>query len=354
MKLRQNEHGYYEVTVKGVGGKRHSISTRKKNRDEAKRSVKAARLAEIEKVAELGILSQDVVSLILTGRKATVANSIEPWKNWLRTQNQSARSIESAASWVMSWARAMGTLDVPIASIKADKLHDWINAPASRNKASTRLVMLSALRSFYRFVSAQGWVIGNPAALVKVDRSILEHEQNEVLRRPAFTDEEVVHLLEATADTGEYPSRFWHFAIAASRCLGLRLGDICRLEWACVSAETGSLIVWTEKRDKRVQPPIMEPEGAPGCWLRAVGQVEPVSEKLLFPTEASIHNDPAVRSTLSVQFRRLCDKLGLEGRTFHCLRASYCTACNRAGVPIEHIARHVGHSDTGTTEGYIR
>jgi hypothetical protein len=36
---------------------------------------------------------------------------------------------------------------------------------------------------------------------------------------------------------------------------GLRLGDICALEWACLK-EPGKVVVWTDKRDTRVDLPV--------------------------------------------------------------------------------------------------
>lgn len=354
MYLVKNENGYYEARIKSQDGKTHSISTGQKNKDEAKRAAKAARISEIEKAAELGILTHDAVAIVLSGKKATVSNSIKPFRQWLQMQNQSQRSIESCISWLLAWAEYSGRMNGPLGAVRMEHIHAWVNDPASTRKASTRAVMLSALRSFFKFVSAQGWITGNPAALVSVDLSILSHEQKEKDVKQPFTDEEFKALIDATSPSGSYPNAFWHFAITASRCYGLRLGDICGLEWDSVNQTNGAICVWTEKRDKRVTPALMEPENALGCWTEALYKVEKTSEKYLFPTQRCIHLDPNSRSTLSVQFIRICEKLGIEGKTFHCLRASYCTACDKAGVPIEHIARHVGHSDAATTKGYIR
>lgn len=45
---------------------------------------------------------------------------------------------------------------------------------------------------------------------------------------------------------------------------------------------------------------------------------------------------------------------GYVGLTGHSMRASHITEASRRGVPIERIARQVGHGDLATTMGYVR
>ena len=72
----------------------------------------------------------------------------------------------------------------------------------------------------------------------------------------------------------------------------------------------------------------------------------------VFPTQRTCTLDPEKRARLSVQFGRLMTELGIEGKTFHCLRHSFVTRLTKAGKTLEEIGRLVGHSSAETTAGY--
>jgi integrase len=52
-------------------------------------------------------------------------------------------------------------------------------------------------------------------------------------------------------------ARFWYCATLIGCYAGLRLGDICSLEWSCLQ-HPNKLIVWTDKRDTQVELPVDE------------------------------------------------------------------------------------------------
>lgn len=350
MTLTKNEHGYYEVKIKDQSGRVKSFSTHQKNKDEAKRVVKDAHLEEIERAAELNLLTQSVVSVLVAGKRMSIEDVIEPWKEALGREHRSPMFIAGSVGWIEAWVEQMRLSKRQLVSITEDDIDPWINLKTgSQTKAGTRGVKLSAIRSLLRFAGNKGWIHGNPANLVHVDYGQMLHSQKETHKQPCFTNEEVSQLIARTGPTGLKPSPFWHAAVPLSRCIGLRLVDVAALEWDSVQSD-GSIICWTRKRDKRVQPPVLHPE-----WMgAALESVERRSSRYLFPTERSIILDPKVRSTLSTQFSRICKGLDIWGKSFHGLRASYVTEMAAAGIPLEEISMAVGHSNGATTEGYIR
>ncbi len=76
-------------------------------------------------------------------------------------------------------------------------------------------------------------------------------------------------------------------------------------------------------------------------------------DQYCFPDQRETTRDPAKRSKLSVQFGRILASLDILGHSFHDLRYTYVTECDALGIPLEHIARSVGHVNTSTTRGYI-
>ena len=62
--------------------------------------------------------------------------------------------------------------------------------------------------------------------------------------------------------------------------------------------------------------------------------------------------DPAQRSKFSVYYGRILHRLGIEGKSFHCLRHAFATRLAKAGVTIEQVGRFMGHSSADTTKGY--
>jgi integrase len=218
--------------------------------------------------------------------------------------------------------------------------------------------------SFFDWLAAKGYTTGNLAKLVPVDLAKLTMEQKEPKEKMAFTHQEIVNLLRitdpATKSTGS--SRWWHYAISVGRYAGLRLGDIAQMEfdnWH-VNDTIQKLVVWTEKRDKRVSLKI-DDMGQTGraalllAWNNVKHGMLSVSSSpmYIFPEEAAITLDARRRSLHSKQFGKLCKEAGIEGKTFHSLRRTFITDAKKKGIPMEHIAAQVGHSSTKTTEAYV-
>ena len=203
----------------------------------------------------------------------------------------------------------------------------------------------------------KGWSIGNPAGKhsLTVNTDILDHDQKEHAVREPFTDAEIKLILKYCV---EHELIFWRFAVTASRELGLRLGDICNLEWSCFQ-QAGKLTLHTRKTDKRLELPISD-------TLEQLSTEVPVADQqYLFPEQRKILLDVAHRSLLSMQFMRICNKVGIKGKSFHSLRHHAATKKFKAAdketlakklaesLTLDQIASLLGHSSSKTTKGYV-
>jgi integrase len=63
-----------------------------------------------------------------------------------------------------------------------------------------------------------------------------------------------------------------------------------------------------------------------------------------------------LRQNVTTAVRRACDRAGIDptGVATHTGRRSVATALFVAGVPLDDVARHVGHVDPSTTARYVQ
>lgn len=288
-------------------------------------------------------------------RSKTVESAINEWKRWLESTCNSERTAESHITYATCWAREKRMLGRRLAEVREHHISEWINERSGCGLA-TRRVRLSAIRSLFKFCSIREYITMDPSQLVRVKARLLSHEQKEPTVRVPITDDEIRRILaeldrriqsaEPVGRLAESDLRFWRAAIVIGRHAGLRLGDIACLEWSCLS-KPGKLIVWTDKHDARVDLP-MTPE------LRAVFDSLPRhSRHLCFPSQDKTARDRKKRSKLSVQFGRLLESIGIEGKSFHCLRHAFATDCRKRNMPMPHIQESLGHANQSTTKGYI-
>lgn len=203
MTLTKNVRGFYEIRVKGNDGKYRRFSLRTGNKEEAMAKIRDGKIKEMELAAQMGVLTNGVFSVMVSNNKfTTVRDALEPWRQQMEYQRLSPSTIANSIMWVNAWMEWGEFSKMPVCQLELEHFDGWINAENSRTKAGTRSAMLTAIRSFCGFCSAKGWMNGNPAKLVKLDMSILLHNQKETLKRPAFTEEEINLLTVATAPRG--------------------------------------------------------------------------------------------------------------------------------------------------------
>lgn len=302
----------------------------------------AMRVKELETVSGIVDLTHQVVTQIVAGRRLSVLDCIELWRSHTASSRiLSPVTVHVSHKILMHWVRSTGAGLLPVTSITPALVSDYVNGGNERR--STALRKLTAIRQLFSFCLENGYCFRNPAgpALVRVNFDTFTHGEKEKVEKQPFSDVEVSRLLTMTC-VDESP--FWYLACKISLNTGLRLGDIAKLERDSVGI--GTISVWTEKTDKRV-------EVATPLELNRMVLSTPGQGKYIFPEQAAMFDDPVKRPQLSMQFYRLCRKAGITGKSFHCLRHTYATRQIEAGKSTVDVAKDLGHSNTETTEGYI-
>lgn len=272
-------------------------------------------------------------------RKISILTAAQKWEEWMISVGRSPATVANSVVYVRAWVRDQKLEGSRPSNVAENVIGTWINRQ-SPAKAGTRSVALSALRTFFRFCSAKGYCVGNPAELVEVNYRTLSQSQKEKKTRVTFTDEEVALLLAQ-------PDPFWRAAVAISRWTGLRLGDCATMEWSAVSKN--KFVLFTRKTSKRIEIPFYHP-----TLVRIVETIHRIDPQYLFPEQRAICIDPKRRPLLSWRFSALCKRLGIEGKSFHALRHSFAQDRYDRGQTMEGISRALTHSNESTTSIYVK
>lgn len=360
MKTHTLKSGQISVTVQTADGPR-SIPTGCSDKTVLKQLITSTNLKDVELAAQAGVLTENLIRKLTVGGNVTIEQAFGQWKEWITHASNSERTAQNSITMVNAWVQHARAKNLRVNQVAEPQVSNWINA-RDGTSLGTRRVRLASIRSFFRFCVIKDFVARDPSALVRVKAHLLSHEQKEKKVRQCFDEPELQALLNLIQEriaglqgiaqkTGAEEKRldtlrFWYAATLLGRWSGLRLGDVCSLEWACFNKK-GFMVVWTDKKDTRVALPI----GDELC--QGIVAIPTNTKKHCFPEQRAMICDVHQRSTLSVQFQRLLADAGIQGKSYHCLRHTLATELNAEGESIEAIAKALGHGSTRATKGYL-
>jgi integrase len=306
----------------------------------------------------------------------TAQDIFADWCEWL-VVDKSPRTVEDYRKIVAHYLREEKVTNLD--KVTPITISKWINK-TGRSGLNRRKLVLCVVKMFFTYAHNMGYSTRNPASVVKVKTDNLTHKQKESKKVEAMTDDDVRQLIDSLDKeiivlTKAYDedvrvgsqyrgdkryirqrglvksisyNRFWKAAILLSYETGLRLSDICQLEWECIN--DNELVVHTDKRDKRVSIPM---------WAEVRAAINSIpddheDERFCFPVQYKLYHSPK-RVYLSQEFVRLLKKVGVyhAGLSFHSLRHGCLTKWKSGGLDLEHIQKLAGHSSSSTTERYI-
>lgn len=340
MKIKANAKGVYYAHLTGS----NPINLRTKNLTEAKRLAKEAKLEEIEFAAKANLLTAEAVQRLSAGGKVTGERALDRWREMAdKALGLTPATRHSYEGHIKRFLVTTKLVDRPISVASFEHVDSFVNAQDEAS-ASTRNMRKASIDSFFHICAAEGLVVRNPATLSKVKLGRLTFEQKEPKVRLPFSDLELDQL-------SKLESPFWRAACHLSLEYGLRLSDIAKLEWGSF-LKPGKLIVWTDKHDRRIELPL-HPDTM--RLIRGVDDspFEWPPPRWVFPEQAETASDPSNRAKLSVYFSRHLKRLGIHGKSFHCLRHTFATRRAQLGDTIDEIRLKMGHVSTATTEGYV-
>jgi len=235
-----------------------------------------------------------------------------------------------------------------LSDVSKFQVRAWLLQEANRGLAPiTRSTALFALRSFYRFLVAEGLSEENPAALVTLPSPVRP-------RLEFYTDPEADAIIEWASVQPGLRWQVGRVLLLTLRYTGLRVGELVNLRTSDVDLEARRISLVGKGRKPRIVPiphvmavalgEYLEDEaqapGVPASLRQPKGQ-----QKLLRSLGTSGAAEPNKRGRASA---------GVAGRHFpHQWRHSYATSLVSRGEDIHVVQRLMGHSNIATTSRYL-
>lgn len=339
MKIIKHRPGVYYARFKTDRGPQQ-VRFEATSMAEAESLVREAKLYELERAAQVRALTAETVSRLTVGSRVTCADALDMWRHWAELNGLVPNTRARYDTYISAFIRQFKLAKRPPAAIRDTDLSEFVNPPNGKIKASTRTNRKNALQSWFLVLVSRGLVVGNPMAGIRVHMHKLSHQQLEKKVREPFTPVELGKL-------SQIRDPFWRVAIPISLHTGLRLGDIAQLDWASFQKQ-GKMIIWTDKSNVRIEMPL-HPEVE-----RAIASVPKTDDRFVFPDQRELMLNPKLRSKLSTYFARELERVGVHGKSFHCLRHTFATQMSRTpGETIDTIRCRLGHALPQTTENYI-
>jgi integrase len=233
-----------------------------------------------------------------------------------------------------------------------ERYSEWVRfAFGQWGDRTARNVALAASARFLAWCERVGKIDKSPHRMVRMP----EPEQHDA--REPWEPTEVRRLLEAAAGT----PMAWAIDLAWET--GMAMADCCLLQWTAVDLNKAMLRVRRRKTKelctiplaldgtvlaelvaRRIGPSIAD-------WPNRLPEVEFVDLELarLYLVQAA-----AGGSGLQTQFARLRDRAGLpKSKSFHNLRAAFCSRLANSGMNLAAACKVTGHRDPKMFERYV-
>jgi len=266
---------------------------------------------------------------------------VDAWENWRYLNGAADNTIYAHATYVRAFINDMPhTINHP-SKISAEIIQHYVNKSDGKSD-NTKEFTLAAITVFLEYLMGKGHIMVNPAKIVKVNKRKLSHAQRRPRPRHPITIKEFQEIMRKAP-------YFIRQATAIGWYTGLRLGDVCNLEWACLTDT--HITVYTLKRDKYVELPLDHKFIGGGVLRIILNEIEKSHDQYMFPVERTMINDPKNRATISGRISKFYKRVGVN-KSFHCLRHTFVTRLASEGVDLKDIGKLVGHSNVSTTEGY--
>ena len=294
------------------------------------------------------------------GSACNVATLIERYftERLMRQRNVSANTIASYRDTfrlLFQFAQArlrkppsalsLGDLDAPFLTAFLNDLETKRGA-----SAKTRNLRLTAIRSFFRFVSFE-----EPAHSALIQRVLAIPSKRHDKRLVPFLTRPEIEVVLAAPDRTTWLGRRDHTLLLVAAQTGLRLSELIDLDRDAVYLGTGAHVRCVGKgRKERCTPLTSLARSALQAWLK-----EPARKgaKPLFP---NVHGGrlsaDSVQSLLAKHVRVAgagCPSLASKRVSPHVLRHSAAMELLQAGVDCSVIALWLGHESIETTQTYL-
>lgn len=222
--------------------------------------------------------------------------------------------------------------------LEKETVHSFLFSRKSGGcKGVTLNLILSILKTFFKYFSETGQMSGNPTSLIPKFKE-------EAAMVVGFNPDEAKNLLKASYDSPS--SHYWTPMILLGWHYGMRLGDTAcfRRNFVDFNRKQIKFIPMKKKRREILLPLVNDVE-------LALNKVPEDDDEFFFPEGKDRY---FFRGSLSNEFKNIVKSAGLnEDLTFHCLRHGAATRMLKAGVRTTTITEIIGWESPAMLQRYI-
>jgi integrase len=321
---------YYRVS-KRINGKLHQFYGSSKKDAEAKRDAFAKQL-------ELGIDPKHA--------DKTVAKALGEWLDVF-----GSLGLKESTKERYEGIYNIHIKDKPLGMVKLSDINRiWLQKYFNDTELTYGQVgaIKKLLSKFFAFAVSDGYMIRNPCTGIKNPKTKDEKETE------VFTREEIDKILSVESR---------HTCqIKLMLYTGMRLGEALALTWDDINFEDRVITV-TKAYDSKGRLGTPKTKGSSRIFVFPDHMEQDFKEKqtlnkkekliggfelsdLVFPSTVGT---PMGQKNFRDSFKRVLIKAGVEYRSPHTLRHTFTTSASRMGIPIEDVAKMLGHSNIKTT-----
>lgn len=237
------------------------------------------------------------------------------------------------------------------------------NTPVKKYSIETIKGHRRILRTIFNEALRYDWLIKNPISVTKIGGNYMKGRLRTINEKEIFTLSEMKGFLRALDGLPE-DKVYQRIAFKLMLLAGLRLSELCGLQWEDVDYEKGVLHIRrnrihgngigiyekepkTEKSKRTIPLPksLMTELKEYRNWLKNYFDKRDVCPYLIVNNALeAVHP-----RTVSVWLKDIENKYGFKRVSCHGLRHSYCSFLLSQNVPLQTVSRYMGHSDSAVT-----
>ena len=199
------------------------------------------------------------------------------------------------------------------------------------------------LRAAFSRAEDWGYIYKNPFKKFK-------YPKHQKLEKSVFTLPEFYLLIEC--ESNSLLRSLFELAILT----GLRLAEICFLDWDSIHLQKGFLVLGSENfsTKNRKTRRVYLSERAKQLLIELLPKNFPINKKRFVFAKDRSGLFPFSKDYISKRFKRLLKDAGCSGNySFHSLRHSFVSNLSSAGVPVDQIRELSGHSSISILQTYL-
>jgi site-specific recombinase XerC len=215
-----------------------------------------------------------------------------------------------------------------------------------QNGYSEKHCRMSAIISFVKYFIKEGLL---PKSKLEEIYEV-KPKRNKPPKRKSIKQDEVNKIIESVSKckfTSCYDKKLLITAIESANNLGIRIGELCKIQINHIDFQTRELSIPEAKGNREFTKGFNLKVHT--LWQEWIA-LRPKTESLnLFVLE---NGKPLTRDTLIQRFRRVSKKLGIDA-SFHSFRRKYISELLQSGKSLVDVSLAVNHASPRMTEQYL-